>query len=341
MLHILLFILKIIGIILAVIMGILVLMICVLLFVPVRYEIKAGCGRNLDSLKMRIRITWLLHLIRADVVYKRKGFCWRVRAAWLKRENKGRGKEQETPPHDKMYRETQKAEIEKERKTDIENEIKEDKKIEETGEEYDEVSKECEESREELKIPVKKQQKETEGVEEIPEEESEASKVSEVSEEPEDHAEKRSGFYEKIQKIFQKIKGIFKSFCDRIKALLEKKEKLTIFIQDEVHTAAFHKVKKEAFRLLRRLNPKKLEVRLVYGFEDPCLTGQVLAGISVLYPFMGDHVDITPDFEERILKGKCYIAGKLYAWHFAEVCWNLIWCGNVRKTYRHIKNFQI
>lgn len=324
MLHILLFILKIIGIILAVILGIVVLMICIVLFIPVRYEIAAGCGGNLDSLKVRIRITWLLHLIRADVLYRQKGLRWRVRAAWFKREKTKTEK---------------KEEIKTETKT--EEEIKEDKNIEETEEECNGVSEERQEGREEPESSVEEQQKTQKSVEEIPEEKSEASEIPEITEEPEDHAEKRTGLYEKIQKILQKIKTIIRSFRDKIKALSEKKDRLLGFIQDEVHKAAFYKVKKEAFRLLRRLNPKKLEVCLVYGFEDPCLTGQALAGLSVLYPFMGEHVDITPDFEKRILQGRCYVKGKLYAWHFAQVCWNLIWCKNVRKTYRHIKNFQI
>ncbi len=45
MLHILLLILKIIGIIIAAILGILVLLIGIVLFVPVRYEAKGEIGR--------------------------------------------------------------------------------------------------------------------------------------------------------------------------------------------------------------------------------------------------------------------------------------------------------
>lgn len=327
MLHILLFILKIIGIILAVILGILVLLICIILFVPVRYEILGSCGGDLDSLKVRIRVTWLLHLIRADALYKKKKFRWQVRAAWVKKGNGGR-QDKESGRRKEHIKESK-------------EEIKEEKKVEETGEEYDTVSGECEKGREEADCSVEEQQEETESMEEIPEEESKAPEISEINEKSEDTAGKRAGFYEKIQETIQKIKCTFQGFCDKIRALMEKKEKLTDFIRDEVHVAAFQKVKKEGFRLLRRLNPKKLEAEVVYGFEDPCLTGQVLAGLSVLYPFMGDHVDITPNFEKRILRGRCCIKGKLYAWHFAQVCWNLIWCKNVRETYRHVKNFQI
>lgn len=355
MLHILLFILKIIGIILAVILGILVLLIGIILFVPVRYEILGSCGGDLDSLQAKVRITWFLHLIHADAMYKKKRLRWRVRAAWIWKGNVGRRTEENTEisGEESKGNQIKKKQTEKEQGAEKEirikeeqvkeskEEKKEEKKIEETSEEYGTVSGECEEGREEPDSSVEEQQEETESVEEIPEEEPETPEISEVGEESEDTAEKGTGLYEKIQKILQKIKCTFQSFCDKIKALLEKKEKLTNLIQDEVHVAAFQKVKKEAFCLLRRLSPKKLEARLVYGFEDPCLTGQVLAGFSMLYPFIGEHVNITPDFERRILQGRCCIKGKLYAWHFAQVCWNLIWCKNVRETYRHIKNFKM
>lgn len=91
--------------------------------------------------------------------------------------------------------------------------------------------------------------------------------------------------------------------CDKIKLLLEKKERLAEFITDEVHRKAFFKAKDEAFKLLRRLKPKKLAADLHYGFEDPCTTGQVLAGLSMLYPFWGEHVSIIPDFEQKVLEG--------------------------------------
>ena len=70
MLHILLLVLKIIGIIIAAILGILVLLLCIVLFVPFRYEIKGRSEGDAPSLKGKIKVTWLLHLFRADVYYK-------------------------------------------------------------------------------------------------------------------------------------------------------------------------------------------------------------------------------------------------------------------------------
>ena len=52
MLHILLLILKIIGMIIVGILGILVLLIGIILFVPVRYEGKAVCEKTMKNLRI-------------------------------------------------------------------------------------------------------------------------------------------------------------------------------------------------------------------------------------------------------------------------------------------------
>lgn len=87
MLHILLLILKIIGIILAIILGILIVLFFVIVFVPVRYEISAKCDGDLESLKAKVKATWLLHLLRADVFLKGKKLKWIARFAWVKKTN--------------------------------------------------------------------------------------------------------------------------------------------------------------------------------------------------------------------------------------------------------------
>lgn len=84
MLHILLLVLKIIGIIIAAILGILVLLLCIVLFVPFRYEIKGRSEGTAASLKGKIKVAWLLHLFRADVYYKDQKLMWRIRFAWFK-----------------------------------------------------------------------------------------------------------------------------------------------------------------------------------------------------------------------------------------------------------------
>ena len=119
MLHILILILKIIGIIIAVILGILLLLIAIFLFVPVHYEVQGRCDGDLDSLKGKVQITWLLQLVRADILYKNGKMKWRLRFAWIKRGNTGAGKKQKEVQT--LQKQAEKAEIsgiEEEEKTE-------------------------------------------------------------------------------------------------------------------------------------------------------------------------------------------------------------------------------
>ena len=76
-------------------------------------------------------------------------------------------------------------------------------------------------------------------------------------------SEKNGSFYQRILSWIQKIKCTFGKLCDKIKALSGKKEKLEEFLRDEVHKGAYHKCKKELFRLMKHLKPKKADVRII------------------------------------------------------------------------------
>lgn len=309
MLHIVFLILKIIGIILAVILGILILLIGIVLFVPVRYEAAGKSSGDIKSLKGKITITWLLHLVRVDILYKNRKLKWRVRFAWLKR---GSGQTKE--------------------------DIRYESKVKEEYEEIPKATPEVPEIEEKI-LETRKKSREEDSFSEGPRTDGK---------ERESASEKRRGISEKIQRIlekikifFEKIKYTFQKMCDKIKVLSEKKDKVLEFLQDETHVTAFKKTKKEMFALLKRLNPKKLELNVRYGFEDPYRTGQVLAGLSILYPFIGENANIIPDFERQILKGDVYMRGKLHGYYFLILCWNLFWSKQVRTTYKHIRNFEL
>ena len=313
MLHILILILKIIGIIIAVILGILLLLIAIFLFAPVHYEVQGRCDGDLGSLKGKVQITWLLRLIRADILYKNGKMKWRLRLAWIKRGNTGTGKKQKEAQT--LQKQVEKAGI---------SEMKEAEKTEIFGTEEEEEPQTVRQKS--AHVPESEKRKTENG---IPEKEKSVD------------SEKNGSFYQRILSWIQKIKCTFRKLCDKIKALSGKKEKLEEFLRDEMHKGAYHKCKKEFFRLMKHLKPKKADVRIVYGFDDPYYTGQALAVFSVLYPFVGGCISVTPDFEHQVLKGSAYLKGKIYLWHFVQSGWKLIWNRNVRQTYHDIRNFKI
>ena len=122
---------------------------------------------------------------------------------------------------------------------------------------------------------------------------------------------------------------------------MKKKNRILEFVQDETHRGAFKKKKKETGRLIRRLKPKRLEGKVVFGFEDPSVTGRALAAIAPFYPFYLEGILLQPDFERKILRGKLYAKGRVRFLYFLHFAWNLFWNRNVRRTYKDIRNFEI
>lgn len=86
LLHILLFLLKLIGIVLLVILGLIVLILAIILLTPIRYRIGAS---KYQTIQAEGKVTWLFRLI--EMVFKldtgaEEGKCLHLsfRIAWLK-----------------------------------------------------------------------------------------------------------------------------------------------------------------------------------------------------------------------------------------------------------------
>ena len=152
---------------------------------------------------------------------------------------------------------------------------------------------------------------------------------------------KKQSFSERFEKYAKRIKYTFRSFCDKIKALEKKKDRLKAFVESETHRKAFFRVLRELKRFFRFLRPKKLNMNIEFGCKNPEYTGYILAGISMIYPLIGEYTELQPDFERRILKGNACIEGRFRVIYVLIVAWNLIWDKNVRTTYRHIRKFKL
>ncbi len=304
MLHILFLILKIIGIILAIILGIIIFLLCIVFFVPVCYQGSAKCDGKLDTLAAIIKVTWLFRLIQVNAKFENNKLVYSVQIAWKKiLGGKNLEKTKEVSEH----------------KTTLEQPSPEpvkDKK----------VKKVVEEPKERVKSVSEKIEEE--------------SNIPEGSQETASPVEEKLTFTKKIKNLLDKIKCTIKNICDKLKMLLEKKDKVMKFIEDRNHIKAFKKAKKEVFRLLKRLRPKKFIVKARFGFEDPSLTGKILAASSLIYPFTEDHMELVPDFENQVLEGRLTIKGRIYVIHFVCLAWNLFWCKQVRMLYKDIRNFK-
>lgn len=318
MLHILLLILKIMGIILAVILGILVLLVCIVLFDPVRYHILAKSDGSVKDIKAQGQITWLFGLVELRFLYKNQKSGYRMRIAW------------------KHFGETKPA-----KGGDNHEKQNHSKTNEEVCQKPEETAKPS--NNEETADPHPERAK-TEGMEKADkisakmDKETTSSPEKRTETHTKDHAKKSAKLWQKVQALFHKIKCTFQKFCDKINLLSEKKEKIMEFLEKEEHKKAFRHVKKESIRLLKRICPDHGLVHLHFGLEDPYHTGQILAAASVIYPFFPGNLELEPDFEQKILKGHVDIRGRIFFLHPLLYAGNIIRSKAVRTTYKDIRN---
>ncbi len=379
MLHILLLILKITGIIIAAILGILVLLICVVLFVAGRYEIAASCDGRLSEIRATAKLTWFLNLVRLYVCYEKSKMTWSFRIAWKNRQSgqedkKNVEEEVETYGEKISQKCDEEAEQCSERNSDDagaceaveETETGAGQDMEETetgaGQDMEAAKTDTGEDVEETETRADQDMEETEtgadqNVEETETDACEAVEETETStdegmEEGKQIWKRIVGIWQKIVRnitaLYRKITGIpgkiedmLRRISDRLGKLSQKKKKIVDFVSDDVHKTAFLKVRDESLYLLGKLKPRKIRAKIHYGFEDPYLTGKVLAGISMIYPFLGRDVHVDPDFEKQIFEGDLKITGRIRVSYFVRLLWKLIWCKEVRVTYRHVREFEL
>lgn len=319
MLHILFLILKIIGIILAVILGLILLVICIVLFVPICYKADLHGSGNARELTVHAKVSWLFGLIKAVFALENGKTDLSVRIASKKLwdsnpvEDKAEDRAEEKPTPEKKAVMQEKQVIQGEEKQDDTTNRITDKSVEdqtEKAEKSEQTAKTRPESAE------KKQRKKKDRKED-------------------------SDSASKIEQITEKIKCTYHKFCDKINEITEKKDKISDFLTDETHKNAFLKLKNEAFHLLKKLKPKKIQGEITFGFEDPSLTGRLLAWISMIYPWIGEHTDITPDFEHRTLSGDLSIRGRLYVITPVVTAIRLILSKAVRRSFKDIRNFKL
>ncbi len=377
MLHILLIILKIIGIIIAAVLGLVLLLLLILLSVPVRYRLDASMPGEIKESSAYGRVTWLLRLIRIDASFEAQELKWRVRIAWKtfgnepqKSQKSGLAGNREKEPENHLAEtdtektETAKIESEKEEVHEKGNTAPKENRKEQRVESSSGLSEMEEESEEEKRtvesgktVPKnvekrtrKKTEKSLESISEKAHKRSENIQSEKGSEETK-KVKKAAKPEEKAGK-FEKIKCTIVKFCDKIKHMVghaeekldsisEKKEKIMKELEDPVHQKAFLKVKKEAGKLLKRWKPKVIKGAVHFGFEDPYHTGQALAALSMIYPFIGDHMSVEPNFERRILKGDVKVRGGFRMAPLVCFLWNLVWCKEIRKTYHDLREFQL
>lgn len=311
-------ILKVILVLLLVIILLLFLIAGLTLFVPFRYKVRA---EKYDAIKAEGRVSWLLGIICVIFTYddgassyklKIFGADYKKLTGIFKRKKKAR--------KDNGY--------------SLESaEYKEDSREESYGEKKEAEKKETEKAETEKTYGMEASKPRVKNSE-TGDGDAEAFRGSRTDEEKKDyrtdsssskarngreekeghngkpHQEKSTGESWKDTRkdsVTDKIKGFRKSFKENF----EKAGRIKDFIFSEITKGIVCVARDNVLHLLKKIKPRKIKSDILFGTGDPCLTGQALGAIAVYMAMTGTFFNITPDFENQVLRGRFEVSGHI------------------------------
>lgn len=349
MLSIILLILKIIGIILLLLIGLFVTVLLFVLLVPIRYCVLAEHGE--ENLYVNAKVTWLLHLLRANVSHVEGTLHIRVKVLWF-------------TLFDNLKPRIKKGDYKSSRKHTKRKKVRNSKhkRNSRSNQSGDTLNGNVWEPIDDSAFYQSFKNKE------VKERESENVTVPEIhTEEPTeivDHSENMIPDYEETEKssfnkfknrlnkikikfirikdkiiaFFKGIKAKIIKWYETIRTIRHKISLISDFIKDEFNKEGFRVTLLSIKKLLKHILPTRLKAKIIFGTGDPCSTGQALGALGVVYSFLGDKVQIIPDFENRRLEGNLNARGRIRLFTVLLIVIKLI----LNKRFKKLKyNFQI
>ncbi|HIR94052.1 MAG TPA: hypothetical protein IAB98_11605 [Candidatus Egerieimonas intestinavium] len=356
MVHIILTILKIIGIFLLVILGLLLLALLSALFVPLRYSGRAQ--KEGEVMEASLRVSWLLHLIHFTLGWREGKLDWNLRIFGISLKKLGKLLER------RQRRDKAKAPGEGRRETEEPESVREEKPEPRAEEkEPGQLSRAAAETQkppqEDMEAPRSLQEDA-----EAPRSSQEDAKTPQLEEgfRPASLPGPTISFWERIAgalraalgavkgffvKIWRGIRWILglpgrifrgvKKICFTIQGMCDKIEKWKRFVREEDTREAFRLVKRSIGGALRHVLPRRIRGRLLFGFEDPSQTGRLLAALSPFYPVYAKSLALTPAFDRAVLEGRISFRGRIYGVFFVKTALNIWMDKHVKKTVKRFR----
>ena len=295
--HVIVMILKIIGIILLAVLGIALFLVLSVMFVPVRYRVEA---KKQEEICVHAKLTWLLHLLSLPISYENG-----ETKAYLKVSGfKVKDFMEESPEETGIQEEVCEQETVHSEAPAVQGE----KPAEEPGEEPMEAEPDKEPVLKEGS-PYRKKRKKF-SIKRI---------VSEI--------------WEKLKKL----KYTICEFCDTIKKGIQRAGSFKEFLLLESTRTAFSSCWTQLVFLLKRISPRRIRGWIHFGMEDPALTRQILGGISVFFGCWPRKLKLQPDFQQQVLEGEVDIRGHLHLITAVKIIWKIWRDENIKTAYTTIK----
>lgn len=316
-----LWVLKIIGTVLLVLLALFLLAVLLVLFSAICYQAEGSYFGN--TLKANGKVSWLFHILTIRFSFEETAHAdvricgipvWSTDRTGKEKPNK----EKQDKEQPEMEKEPDAFEPEEEEFLNIQ-ELKKEPADRDTS--IPELSG-TENSKEEPSQPGQKQ----------PE-----SGKSKPEQEPDDSVlEVWFGrLSEKARSLFQKGKQMAAEGKRRFRQAAAQKEKLVSWIEDEANLESVKLVFRQLGKMIRHLLPRKGHGRVTFGFgEDPYLTGKVLTAIAPFYPLYGEYLELYPDFEHQIFEAEGTGKGHIRIGVIIGYAVRLLFDKNIRKNIR-------
>ena len=329
MLHIIIFILKIIGILLLVILGLILLLVSSVLFVPITYKVRAE--RKDGVIQVRAVAGWMFRLLSVhyrlhtsqEPMQLLQGRILGI-PVWKPLEpKKEKPKKAEKKSKEKQSKPKQMEAKQLEQKAEVKSSDK-------------------------AKERLKKDLTPGTAVATIPQPESEVSRQEQPQDKQAQTKPPRQSILKKllyaIRRIYGKITAIGRGLFSLVVKLLHMPEKasetigtLTDFWNLEENVKARESIWRELKFLWKHSRPRKADLTLHFGFEDPSWTGQCMGVLSILNVWYPGRIFLKPEFEQEIFEGTLYIKGHMMLAVPLLSIFRLWRDENVMKIYRRFR----
>ncbi len=319
--HVILLILKVLGITLLILLGIVLLLVLLLLLAPFHYTIDAEYYGDVKAVG---RIQWLCFVLDLKGVYGNNKFLYYLKSFGFMIST--------NDEEDKHYRAVSDEEAES-GKSSGKAKASEAEKVPVKVVEDDFEAYEQELARKEQQLAENEQQETR-----LPEKHTEKA-ITKQESKPESEPQKKSIFmriyegiesglewvvtipmrvHDKISELMARILDFFANLAENMNKVIKKRDmilqKIT-GVRSLLEKPYTKKVLKDGKVLLKKMwkhvRPRKLQGNIHFGLEDPATTGQLLGVVGMLYPVYRNHFVIAPDFEQQIFEGKIYAKGRV------------------------------
>lgn len=329
MLHIIIFILKIIGILLLVILGLILLLVSSVLFVPITYKVRAE--RKDGVIQVRAVAGWMFRLLSVhyrlhtsqEPMQLLQGRILGI-PVWKPLEpKKEKPKKAEKKSKEKQSKPKQMEAKQLEQKAEVKSSDK-------------------------AKERLKKDLTPGTAVASVPQPEPEVSRQEQPQDKQAQTKPPRQSILKKllyaIRRIYGKITAIGRGLFSLVVKLLHMPEKasetigtLTDFWNLEENVKARESIWRELKFLWKHSRPRKADLTLHFGFEDPSWTGQCMGVLSILNVWYPGRIFLKPEFEQEIFEGTLYIKGHMMLAVPLLSIFRLWRDENVMKMYRRFR----